>query len=177
MFSSRALAFLLPLGVMLISDACNRFSRPHACNLACFRRLIGLPCVDVPKWALLSAHRSNHRPCFLGNNLAVWYGSGLFPRLGRLDGLLLWPSIFQNTVLGDLSILARFSGPTSGLASVTRASIAGADHQYFGVVGGLCPRYPVRSVAIKTRDIVSADSRRCCSPKRCPTDFGDPQKT
>lgn len=107
MFSSRALAFLLPLGVMLISDALIGFHAhmPVIYGLFLVTVLIGFAMRGRAKMGTaIGASLLSSTLFFLGSNLAVWYGSGFYSQdwAGLMACYTMAIPFFQNTVLGDL---------------------------------------------------------------------------
>jgi len=107
LFTKRGLAFLVPLFVMIVSDAIIGFHSHMAVVYALFLMvvLIGLKLKDkIGIGRVIGASLFSSVLFFVGSNFAVWYGSPFYSQ--DLSGLItcftLALPFFQNTVLGDL---------------------------------------------------------------------------
>ena len=107
LFSSRAIAFLMPFVVMLVSDAIIGFHShmPVVYGLFLVTVLIGFALRDrVKMGTVIGASLVSSTLFFVGSNLAVWYGSAFYTQdwAGLMACYTLAIPFFQNTVLGDL---------------------------------------------------------------------------
>jgi hypothetical protein len=107
MFSSRALAFMMPFVAMVVSDAIIGFHShmPVVYGLFLVTVLIGFVLRDrVKMGTVIGASLLSSTLFFLGSNLAVWYGSAFYSQ--DWSGLMMCYTMaipfFQNTLLGDL---------------------------------------------------------------------------
>ena len=107
LFSNRALAFVMPLVAMLVSDAIIGFHSHMAVVYGLFLLvvLIGFALRDrVKMGTVIGASLVSSTLFFVGSNLAVWYGSAFYTQ--DWSGLMMCYTMaipfFQNTVLGDL---------------------------------------------------------------------------
>jgi len=107
LFSSRAIAFLMPFVVMLVSDAIIGFHShmPVVYGLFLITVLIGFALRDrVKMGTVIGASLVSSTLFFVGSNLAVWYGSAFYTQdwAGLMACYTMAIPFFQNTVLGDL---------------------------------------------------------------------------
>ncbi len=107
LFSSRAIAFLMPFVVMLVSDAIIGFHShmPVVYGLFLVTVLIGFALRDrVKMGTVIGASLVSSTLFFVGSNLAVWYGSAFYTQdwAGLMACYTMAIPFFQNTLLGDL---------------------------------------------------------------------------
>jgi hypothetical protein len=107
LFTKRGLAFLVPLFVMVVSDAIIGFHSHMAVIYGLFLMvvLIGLTLRDkIGIGRVIGASLASSVLFFVGSNLAVWYGSPFYSQdmSGLIACFTMALPFFQNTILGDL---------------------------------------------------------------------------
>ena len=122
LFTHRWLSFLVPMIIMLISDAIIGFhsGMPAIYALFLITVLMGHRLRDnIGSGRIVGASLLSSLLFFLGSNLAVWYGSAFYPQ--NLSGLMLCYTMalpfLHYTVLGDLFYSGLLFGSWYGIRS------------------------------------------------------------
>lgn len=114
-FESRAAAFFIPLGTLLISDLILGFYSRMWLTYASFALVV---CIGIAikerktAGVILAAALTSSVSFFILTNLGVWFFDGLYPKTGSGLSACFIAALpfFQHTLLGDLTYTAVLFG-------------------------------------------------------------------